>query len=140
MNNLEQEINVTLSNKIKKIQELYQIFDQIIFNLIEYKINIDKKINFINDSSNMNMVSFSKRFKEKYDEFNTFYEQYELNIIHFLSDYTSNKKDHKIEMYDNIKLYLFSNNIYEHFLDYFNFIKFNIDKFHLLLIAPFDMA
>ena len=122
MNNLEQEINVTLSNKVKKIKELYQIFDEIIFDLIKYLHSINKLLD-------VNIDSFYNHFKEKYISFIDFYDQYELNIIHFLSDYTSNKKEHKIQMYDNIKLYLFSNNIYEHFLDYLIFIKFNIDKF-----------
>ncbi len=156
MNNLEQEININLPNKIKKINELYQIFIEIIFPILKYFIDDHKKINTILPNDNIeeqideatseqveininkymnypltkaSLNYYKSQLNSKYDEFLKFNEEYDIDIIYFLSDYTNTTKENKIKMYENIKIYLFSHNIYEHFFDYFTFINEFINKF-----------
>jgi hypothetical protein len=82
MNNLEQEINVTLSNKVKKIKELYQIFDEIIFDLIKHTNN-----NYNQLFNNINIETFNNHFKIKYSKFNDFYFT-PMTILRFEADHS----------------------------------------------------
>lgn len=105
MNNLEQEINITFENKINKLYKLYDVVYQELFN---FDFN---------------------RLKSGYEDFVMFKTNYDLDIIYFtnMKNVNSINVSDKL-VYQNIILYLYSNNIYEKFLEYFKFIKYYAEK------------
>lgn len=91
MNNLEQEINITFENKINKLYKLYDI----VYNELHNKFD---------------------RLDIEYRNFILFKSQYELDIVYFTNmKNVNNLNVSDKQVYQNIILYLYSNNIYEKF-------------------------